>query len=267
MRFFELLLVRSVLFVGLPLILVLLAVGPQRFWKNLKRGWTWLWRKRLEPEEILTQVVDQYEKLVASMRAVLAQSEIAEKKILQNVATSEKNVMALEAETKELAATHDELGARGALYKLNLEQQAVLGFREQLDQLRGQIAESRKRLFMVELQLRQYEVGRSILLTELAETKGVEQQYAIASHFDPFNAVADWQRAEGMVHEKALFARAKERVHSDTSEPVGGNAAPDLDAAEFEAKLAELGDAVKQIRDQPDVANEPARKTMTDIES
>ena len=266
MRFFELLLVRSVLLVGLPLLLVLLAVGPQRFWKNLKRGWTWLWRKRLEPEEILTQVVDQYEKLVASVRDVLAQSEIAEKEILQNIATSEKNVKALEAETKELAAAQDELGACAALYKLNLEQQAVLGFREQLDQLRGQIAESRKRLFMVELQLRQYEVGRSILLTQLAEAKGVEQQYAIASQFDPFNAVADWQRAEGMVHEKALFARAKERVHADTSELVGGDAAPDLDAAVLEAKLAELRDAVKQVRDQPDIAKEPARKTSKDIE-
>ncbi len=55
MRFFELLLVRSVLFVGLPLILLMLAVGPQQFWKSLKRSWTWLWRRRLEPEEILTQ--------------------------------------------------------------------------------------------------------------------------------------------------------------------------------------------------------------------
>ena len=111
MRFFELLLVRSVLLVGLPLVLVLLAVGPQRFWKNVKRGWTWLWRRRLEPEEILTQVVAQYEKLVVSVRDVLAQSEIAEKVILKNIATSEKNVTALEAETKELAGTDDELGA------------------------------------------------------------------------------------------------------------------------------------------------------------
>ena len=144
MRFFELLLVRSVLLVGVPLLLVLLAVGPQRFWKNLKRGWTWLWRRRLEPEEILTQVVDQYEKLVASLRDVLAQSEIAEKEILQNIATSEKNVMALEAESKGPTAAQDELGARAALYKLNLEQQALVAFREQLGQLRSQIAESRK---------------------------------------------------------------------------------------------------------------------------
>ena len=128
MRFFELLLVRSLLFVGLPLLLVMLAVGPQRFWKNVKRGWRWVWQKRLEPEEILTQVVDQYEKLVVSMRDVLAQSEIAEKKILQNIATSEKNVTTLETETKELTTAEDELGARAALYKLNLEQQALLSF-------------------------------------------------------------------------------------------------------------------------------------------
>jgi hypothetical protein len=84
--------------VGLPLLLVLLAVGPKRFWKSVKRGWTWLWQKRLDPEEILTQVVDQYETLVASMRDVLAQSEIAEKDLLENIATSEKNVAALKAE-------------------------------------------------------------------------------------------------------------------------------------------------------------------------
>jgi hypothetical protein len=149
---------------------------------------------------------------------------------------------------------------------LNLEQQAMLGFRNQLDQLRGQISESRKRLFLVELQLRQYEVGRSILLTQLAEAKGVEQQYAIASNFDPFNAVADWQRAEGMVHEKALVARAKERVHADTSEPAGGNAAPDIDPAALEAKLAELRAAVNQVRDQSDISKEPARKSMKEIE-
>jgi phage shock protein A len=266
MRFFELLLVRSVLLVGVPLILVMLAVGPQRFWASVKRGWTWIWRRRLEPEEILTQVVAQYEKLVANMRDVLAQAEIAEKEILENIATSERNVPALEAEAKELTAAKDELGARAALYKLNLEQQAVQGFRKQLDHLRGQIAESRKRLFMVELQLRQYEVGRSILLTQLAEAKGVEQQYAIASNFDPFNAVADWQRAEGMVHEKALVARAKERVHADTSEPADGDAAPDLDAAALDAKLAELRDAVEQVREQQDIPNEPKRKTKKNVE-
>ena len=75
-----------------------------------------MWQKRLEPEEILTQVVDQYEKLVVSMRDVLAQSEIAEKKILQNIATSEKNVTALEAETKELTDGRGRVGCpRGAL--------------------------------------------------------------------------------------------------------------------------------------------------------
>jgi hypothetical protein len=266
MRFLELLLVRSILFVGLPLVLVLLAVGPQRFWKSVKRGWTWLWRRRLEPEEILTQVVGQYEKLVKSVRDVLAQSEIAEKKLLESIATSEQNVSALEEETKERTAAKDDLGARAALYKLNLEQQAVAGFREQLDQLRGQIAESRKRLYMVELQLRQYEVGRSILLTQLAEAKGVEQQYAIASRFDPFNAVADWQRAEGMVHEKALVARAKERVHADTSDLVGDAVTPEINAAALEAKLAELRVAVKQVGDQQETSQEPPRKKTKKVE-
>jgi phage shock protein A len=248
------------------MLLVVLAIGPQRFWKNVKRGWTWLWRRRLEPEEILTQVVGQYQKLVASVRDVLAQSEVAEKTILENIATSERNVAALEAETKQLAGTDDELGARAALYKLNLEQQAVVGFREQLEQLRAQIAESRKRLYMVELQLRQYEVGRSILLTQLAEAKGVEQQYAIASQFDPFNAVADWQRAEGMVHEKALVARAKERVHADTSDLVEGDGATELNAAVLEQKLAELRDAVKRVGDHPEIEKETPRKKKKNVE-
>ena len=100
---------------------------------------------------------------------------------------------------------------------------------------------------MVELQLRQYEVGRRILLTQLAEAKGVEQQYAIASNFDPFNAVADWQRAEGMVHEKALVARAKQRVHADTNEFASGGGEPELNIAEMEAKLAELRAAVSEV--------------------
>ena len=39
--------------------------------------------------------------------------------------------------------------------------------------------------------LRQYDVGRSILLTQLAQAEKFEQQYAIAGHFDPFNAVAN----------------------------------------------------------------------------
>ena len=127
MRFFELLLVRGVLWVGLPILLVVLAVGPQRFLNGLKRGWRWLWQRRLEPEQILSQVVKQYETLVVSLKDVLAKAEVAEQEIVDNIATSETNVTDLEAETKERVAAKDDLGARAAVYKLNLEQQALGG--------------------------------------------------------------------------------------------------------------------------------------------
>ena len=88
--------------------------------------------------------------------------------------------------------------------------------------------------------MRQYEVGRSILLSQLAEAQTVEQQYAIASNFDPFSAVANWQQAEGMVQEKALSARAVEQVYTDTAEmPLAGQPAQ-VDPAALDAQLAAL---------------------------
>jgi len=65
------------------------------------------------------------------------------------------------------------------------------------------------------LQLRQYEVGRELLLAQLAEAKSVEQQYRIASEFDPFSAVANWKKAENMVEEKQISARVIGRVEAD----------------------------------------------------
>ena len=124
-----------------------------------------------------------------------------------------------------------------ALFKLNLEQQAVENYRRQSERQQALIADSRKRLFQIELQLRQYEVGRSILLSQLAQAKTVEQQYAIAQEFDPFNAIATWREAEGLVHEKAIQAQAIERVYNDIHEPAPLEAA---DAAAIEAQLAEL---------------------------
>jgi hypothetical protein len=88
--------------------------------------------------------------------------------------------------------------------------------------------------------LRQYEVGRSILLSQLAEAKSVEQQYAIATNFDPFNAIANWQQAEGLVQEKALNARAFEQVYADLAEmPLAGQPAQ-VDHAALDAQLAAL---------------------------
>jgi phage shock protein A len=236
----RLFLLRTALWVGLPLLLAVLAIGPGRVWGAAKRAWRWLWQKKDDPETILTQVVRQHQAHVAAVRKALAQAEAAEADILRNLRASEQNVAALEAEAQALANRSDDLGARATLYKLNLERVAVTTFQEQHERLRRHVDETRRRLYLLELQLRQYEVGRSILLSQLAEANTVEQQYAIANQFDPFSAVANWQRAEGIVEEKALLARAAERVHTDTTDfSVAGKPAP-IDAALLDAELARL---------------------------
>ncbi len=199
-----------------------------------------VFRRRLDPEEILDQVVGQHRDHVKAVRAALSQAELAETTIRENLRQSEEHVGGLEEEAHRLAAAGDELGARAALYKINLERSAIESFREQLERQCGLVGESRRRLYMLELQLRQYEVGRSILLSQLAQAEKVEEQYAIASRFDPFNAVADWQKAEGMVQEKTLNARAMERVYADTSELSSGGTNSPVDPAVLEAQLAEL---------------------------
>ena len=88
--------------------------------------------------------------------------------------------------------------------------------------------------------MRQYEVGRSILLSQLAEAKSTEQQYTIASRFDPFNVIADWKKAEGLVQEKSINARALERVYVDTTDlPDAANPAG-IDPAVLESQMARL---------------------------
>src|SRR5215469_13434026 len=238
MRLIDLFLLRAFLLVGLPLLLLVLAVGPQRLWGGIKRGWRWLWSRRLEPEEILAQVLRQHEAGVEAVKHVIVQAEAAEKEIVRGIAQSEQNVASLEAESRKLAAGGDEEGAKEALYRLNLEKLALESFCRQLAEQRRVIAENRRRRFLLELQLRQYEVGRSILLSQLAEAEQVEQQYAIARQFDPFNAVADWQRAEAVVQEKAINARALERVQSDIAE--ASNQKIEVDPSVVEAQLAEL---------------------------
>jgi phage shock protein A len=233
-------LLRYLGWVSLPLLLVVVALGPRRVWGAVKRGWHWLWKRRLDPEEVLTQVVKQHEKLVASLRDVLARSEATVGEITRHIEQSEANIKKLEGETRQFAEANDDLGARATLYKLNLERAAVDSFRKQLDKQRAHIDQVRRHLYLVELQLRQYEVGRSILLSQLAEAKTVEQQAAIAAQFDPFNAVADWQRAEGIVQEKADSARAFERVQADLMDLPLTEAAPAADRAAVEAELAEM---------------------------
>jgi phage shock protein A len=239
MGFVEQVIVRLGFAVAL-LALVVLAVGPARFRRGLHAAWTWIWKRRLDPEEILTQVVRAHEEHIAGLRKALARSEAAETEIVRNLTRSKENISAIEEEARQHVAKSDDLGARAALYKLNLEGLAVNSFEQQLQRQRQHITEARRRLYLLELQLRQYEVGRTILLSRLAEARTVEQQYAIAKNFDPFNAVANWQQAEGLVQEEALNARAVEQVYNDLAEmPLAGQPAP-VDPAALDCQLAEL---------------------------
>jgi phage shock protein A len=214
-RFFEYAFFWGFLWVGLPLVLVALAVGPSRFWGAVKRAWNWLWRRRLDPEEVLGQVVKQYQDLVASLNQTVAKSREAEQELSRHIKQSEANLVELEQAAAKAARGQDDLEAKAVLYRINLERSALETFRGQLGRQVQQIDYLRKHLYLAELQLRQYEVGRSILLSQLAEAKTAEQQYAIASQFDPFSAVANWRQAENLVEEKQLSARAAERVAAD----------------------------------------------------
>jgi phage shock protein A len=236
----DLFLLRVLVWVGVPLLLVALAVGPARSWRLVRRLWGWLEDRRHEPTEVLNRVVREHEKSIKALRDVLHQAEAAQNEIVRNMRRSEESLTALEQEARRAAAADDDLGARAALYKLNLERLAVQGFREQQAQQKLRIDQARRRLHLLELQLRQYEVGRSILLSQLAEAKTVEQQYALASQFDPFSAVAAWVRAEGSVQQAAQSARAAEQVYQDTADlPLSGQPVriePEL----LDAQLAEL---------------------------
>jgi phage shock protein A len=178
---------------------------------------------------------------------VLSQSESAMAEIVRNKRKSEDSIRALELEARALAATNDDLGAKAALYKKNLEQMALSGFSQQQQQQRERIDQARRRLHLLELQLRQYEVGRSILLAQLAEAKTVEQQYALASQFDPTGAVAAWTRAEGDVNQAARSARAVERVYQDTTDlPLTGQSAR-IDPETLDRQLEELKAQVRRV--------------------
>lgn len=246
MRFIDILAVRLFFWFVLPLLLVVLVVGPARFWRFCKRSWNWVWEKRLDPQEILSQIVRQHEEHVAALKKVLTQAEAAEAEIARNLRQSGENVTAFEREARQQMERADELGARAALYKVNLEKLTLQNFQEQRERQRGHIEETRRRLYLMELQLRQYEVGRSILLSQLAEARTVEQQYAIARKFDPYSAVANWQKAEGLVQEQTLNARAVEQVYVDTADmPLAGQPAQ-VDPGVLDSQLAELRTKVER---------------------
>jgi phage shock protein A len=235
-----LLLLRIFLWVVLPLSLVVLAIGPSRVRRWLDQFWSWLRMKRLEPDAILAQVVKQHEKHIAALRAALAGAETARRDIEQSLRQSNENIAGFEADAKTQVARGGDPAARAALYQMTLERTAAQNFQQQLDRQVQHIADAKQRLHLLELQLRQYEVGRSILLSQLAEAQTVEQQYAIASRFDPFNAIAEWEKAEGMVQERAISARAVERVCADIADiPLAGQPAR-VDPTALDKQLADL---------------------------
>jgi phage shock protein A len=236
----EMFLLRLIAWGVLPVLLVVLAVGPSRAWQFIRRAWAWVEDRRHEPTEVLNRVVNEHEKSIHKLKDVLQQSESAQADIVRNMRRSEENIAALEREARAAVSADDDLGARAALYKINLERLAVQGFKEQLGQQKLRIDQARRRLHLLELQLRQYEVGRSILLAQLAEAKTVEQQYALASEFDPFSAVAAWTRAEGCVQQAAQTARATEQVFTDTADlPLNGQPVR-IDPVLLDHQLAEL---------------------------
>src|SRR5947207_7177502 len=120
MGILESVVLRLVLWVVLPLALIVLLLGPKRVWSWLGHFWSWLSAKRLDPEQILTQVVRLHEKHIAALRQALARSETAEADITRNIRKSQENLTAIEDEAGVQVARNDDLGARPALYKLSL---------------------------------------------------------------------------------------------------------------------------------------------------
>jgi phage shock protein A len=240
MPFLEWFLFRVILYVVLPLAVIVLAVGPARFGRGARKAWNWVWSGALKPENILASVVKQQQEHIAALKKALRSAEATEAAISNNCRESEANAARMDSEATNLAACGDDLGAKAALYQRNLEQLATRSFQEQLERQRQHIADARRRLYLLELQLRQYELGRNILLSELAQAKTVEQQFEIAHRFDPFSAIANWQKAEGMVQEKTRTAHAVEQVALDTADMPLAVQPAQVDPAVLDAQLAEL---------------------------
>ncbi len=56
MGLIEFLVMRLLLWVVLPIGLAVVLIGPARVKSWFKRGWRWLWDKRLDPEQIFTSL-------------------------------------------------------------------------------------------------------------------------------------------------------------------------------------------------------------------
>src|SRR4051812_10164829 len=103
MELLVLLLLRLFLWVGVPLLLIALAVGPGRSWRFLRRGWSWLTERRQEPAGVLSGVVKEHERGIKALRDLLRQAEATLAEIVRNPRRSEENIPALEGEARAMA--------------------------------------------------------------------------------------------------------------------------------------------------------------------
>jgi phage shock protein A len=247
-----------------PLLLLAIAIGPGRSWRFVRRSWSWLTGGALEPIDVFNRVVREHEKKIQSLQTVLSQAESTRLEIDRNIERCEKNARSLDYDARAQANNGDDDGARASLAKLNLERLALETFQEQLRRHDARMAQARRRLHLLELQLRQYEVGRSVLLNQLAEARSVEQQYALANQFDPFSAVAEWQKAQGVVQDETQTARAAEQVLDDTANlPLSGSTAR-LDRGQIDEQLAELkrqAAETRRLRNDEKPSSSPGRQS------
>jgi phage shock protein A len=240
MQLLEVVLLRLLIWVVIPVGLLVLLIGPARCRQAWRKFVTWVFDGRQEPSAILNRVLARLQQNIDALKDVVAQAERTQAEIIKNSKKSEENIVALEREARAFVAKNDDFGARAALSKLNLERLAVRSFQDQLTQQQQRLVETRRRLHLLELQLRQYEVGRSILLNQLAEARTLEQQYALVNQFDPLGAVAEWHKAEGAVQEAAQNAKVVGQVFNDTADlPLSGQPLR-MEPGLLDAQLAEL---------------------------
>lgn len=77
-RLFEYLILRGLLFVGVPIVLFAMAVGPARCRAIVSRFWAQIWQRKQEPEEVIEQVVQQYRAMVGSLNQTLEKAHAAD---------------------------------------------------------------------------------------------------------------------------------------------------------------------------------------------
>ena len=86
----EVLLLRLLVWVGVPLFLIAIAIGPSRTWRIFRRVWAWVDDRRHEPTEVLNRVVSEHEKSIRQLKDVLSQTEAAQAEMHQKLARAGK---------------------------------------------------------------------------------------------------------------------------------------------------------------------------------